>query len=174
MNENHIDYSSALVKNDCSINTVMIGFGNTNKQIFLTSVANNQFVSLDENNNVVLKPINYHIFDKANLENDKNLNFNYYRFKNEFKVIEVDEYLPLPQIPANEHFYKMDVNDKMFYREEGRQGSYAGVVATETSGFTLSPTETPRSFAVSPYSSQPFVPLMQCGTGRCLPSVVSR
>ncbi len=115
MNENHIDYSSALVKKDCSINTVMLGFGNTNKQIFLTSVANNQFVSLDENNNVVLKPINYHIFDKTNLENDKNLNFNYYRFKNEFNKSEEDKYLPLPQIPANEHFYKMDVNDKMFY-----------------------------------------------------------
>ncbi len=35
-------------------------------------------------------------------------------------------------------------------REPGRHGSYAGVVATDTSGFTRSPTDTPAARAISP------------------------
>ena len=38
-------------------------------------------------------------------------------------------------------------------RDPGRHGSYAGVVATDTSGFTRSPTDTPAARAIQPCRS---------------------
>jgi hypothetical protein len=101
----------------------MIGFGKTNQQIFLTSVANNQFL-VENEGKTVLKKVQYHIFDKQYLENNKNLNHNYYRFKNEFMdKIEAQEngqdnqYLPFPALPADDHYDKLDVNDSDFYKK---------------------------------------------------------
>ena len=45
MDERHIDYQTSLIREGVDINTVMIGFGKTNQQLFLTSVANNQFIT---------------------------------------------------------------------------------------------------------------------------------
>ena len=114
MNESQIDYKTSLVKQSVNINVVMIGFGRTNREIFLTSVANNQFIT-EGKNGVELKQVNYHIFDKCEAENDKNLNHNYNRYKNECKDFNPKDYLPLPDQPANEIFYHLDVNDTEFY-----------------------------------------------------------
>lgn len=107
MDERHVDYSSSLVRNDVDINVTMIGFGDTNRQIFLASVANNQFLTADnitENGkertgddgypimdeaHPRLKPVHYHIFDREYAQNNKNLNHSYYRYRNEF--FELDE-----------------------------------------------------------------------------------
>ena len=123
MNENHIDYDSALVKDGVDINVCMIGFGRTNRQIFLTSVANNQFLTKSESapDGVQLKQVKYHIFDKISAQNDKNLNHSYYRYRNGFfdgeGNVKVDEkdYLPLPQLPAIDRYVNIDVNDAEFY-----------------------------------------------------------
>lgn len=141
MDENQLDYKTSLVKKDVNINVIMIGFGKTAQQIFATSVANNQFLryALKEENGVVvedkdkepeLKRVNYHIFDKAEAKNNKNLNHSYYRYKNEclLNCLAKDsnefehglnerakQYLPLPKVPAREHFNKLDINDRDFY-----------------------------------------------------------
>ena len=47
MNENQIDYKTSLIKDNVNINAFLIGFGKTNQEIFLTSVANNQFITKD-------------------------------------------------------------------------------------------------------------------------------
>lgn len=114
MNQEQIDYQTSLVREGVEINAVMIGFGKTNQQIFLTSVANNQFITKGEKE-IEIKKVNYHIFDKNPTENNKNLNHNYSRYKNECKDINVKEYLPLPDYPAKESFYHLDVNDIRFY-----------------------------------------------------------
>ena len=45
MTGKHIDYERALLRSEVNVNVAMIGFGNTNLQIFLTSIANNQFMA---------------------------------------------------------------------------------------------------------------------------------
>lgn len=115
MDERHIDYQTSLIREGVDINTVMIGFGKTNQQLFLTSVANNQFITRGKSG-VELKPVKYFIFDKNHAENNKNLNHSYNRFKNELWAAE-EEYLPLPSYPAEEHFYHLDVNDVSFYNQ---------------------------------------------------------
>lgn len=113
MNQDHIDYDTATVRKEVSLNVVMIGFGKTNQQIFLTSVANNQFPTLEEGK-LTEKPVNYWIYDKKDARNDKNLNHNYYRYTNELSGTPQD-YLPLPPQPANAKFCELDVNDVQFY-----------------------------------------------------------
>ena len=121
MASKQIDYKTSLLRSDVNVNVAMIGFGKTNQQIFLTSVANNQFLT-EENGKTVLKKVQYHIFDKEHSENNKNLNHNYYRFKNEFEdKIEAQkngskEYLPFPTLPADEYYNTLDVNDVAFYK----------------------------------------------------------
>lgn len=114
MDERHVDYSTACVKKDVDINVCMIGFGKTNQQVFLTSVANNQFVTVGDKG-VQLKPVCYHIFDSVTSENDKYLNSSYYRFRNECRDVNPTDYLPLPELPASEKYYHLDVNDTRFY-----------------------------------------------------------
>lgn len=124
MTEDQIDYESSLLKEGVRINVALIGFGRTNRQIMLTSVANNQFLSLQKGERKI-KPVNYYIFDKNHPENNKNLNHSYYRYKTEFgELIEQDKeytkdspYLPLPQLPSREIYDGLDVNDPDFYKD---------------------------------------------------------
>ena len=115
MDEKHIDNSTALVREGVDINVCMIGFGKTNQQIFLTSVANNQFLH-EANSGITLKKVKYYIFDKDPVENNKNLNHSYYRFRNECADVNPDDYLPLPELPADETYYQLDINDAKFYQ----------------------------------------------------------
>lgn len=116
MDERHIDYSTTFINPDIEINVCMIGFGKPNRQIFLTSVANNQFLTKTAKG-VQLKPVNYHIFDKVKAENNKNLNHLYYRYKNEFQNVDANDYLPLPAMPATETPHHFDISSDEFYKD---------------------------------------------------------
>lgn len=118
MTDAQMDFDTSLLRDGVEVNMAFVGFGKTNEQIFLTSVANNQFLTLREGEKV-LKPVNYYIFDKEHLDNDKNLNHSYYRFKNEFKASgrAEDEYLPLPDFASREYYDKLDINDASFYEK---------------------------------------------------------
>ena len=118
MDERQIDYENSFIKEGVDINVLLIGFGKTNQQIFLTSVANNQFLTKGENNGVALKQVRYLIFDKDESENNKNLNHSYYRYQHEMLSGEApDGYLPLPDLPATEQYFKLDINNKDFYNQ---------------------------------------------------------
>lgn len=126
MGEKHIDPETATIKPDVEMNVLLIGFGKTNQQIFLTSVANNQCLS-KTGEQLSEKPINYWIYDKQDSRNNKNLNHNYYRYVNELET-DPDLYLPLPPKPAHEEFFALDINDKGFYESihhhlKGKEGS---------------------------------------------------
>lgn len=116
MNEHHIDYSTSLIKDHVEINAMLIGFGKTNQQFFLTSVANNQFAMQTESG-IGLKSVNYHLFDQNEVAQNKKLNHNYYRYESEFANVNVDDYLPLPEQPAKTYFHKLDINDNAFYKD---------------------------------------------------------
>lgn len=114
LNENQIDYNTSLIKKDVDLNAFLIGFGKTNQQVFLSSVANNQFIT-KEDNKVKIKPVNYFIFDKNHAENNKNLNHNYKRYKNEVDVSNKNSYVDLPEYPANDKYFDLDINNLDFY-----------------------------------------------------------
>lgn len=108
-----LDYSTGAVRDGVDINVAMIGFGSTNRQIFLTSVANNQFIKIVDGE-AVLKRVRYEIFDREDASADKNLNHSYFRYKRECSAFNGD-YLPLPSEPADIKFRKLDINEYGFY-----------------------------------------------------------
>ena len=114
MNENQIDYSTSLIRDGVDINVALIGFGKTNRQIFLTSVASNQFLKSSEKG-PEHKRVKYFIFDKDHSEQNKNLNHDYYRFKKKLETINPMDYLDMPSLPAEEQYFHMDINDCEFY-----------------------------------------------------------
>lgn len=114
IDETQIDYDTTLIKEDVDLNVLFIGFGKTAQQLFLTSVANNQFLTAGSGD-PELKKVKYFIFDKEETENNKNLNHNYYRYKHECSDLNPEEYLPLPALPAEETYYRLDVNNCNFY-----------------------------------------------------------
>ena len=116
MDEEQIDYETSLIRDGVDINVLLIGFGKTAQQLFLTSVANNQFLtsgSVDPE----LKKVKYHIFDKDAAENNKNLNHSYYRYKYECAELNPEEYLPFPALPAEEKYHHLDINNCDFYNQ---------------------------------------------------------
>ena len=116
MDEKQIDYDTSLIRENVDINVLFIGFGKTAQQLFLTSVANNQFLTTG-NSDPELKKVKYFIFDKDEAENNKNLNHNYYRYKYECSELDPKAYLPLPTLPADEKYFRLDVNDCDFYNQ---------------------------------------------------------
>ncbi len=114
MDERQIDYSTSLVREGVDINVALVGFGKTNREILLSSVASNQFLA-DSDSGTIHKPVKYFIFDKNKSEQNKNLNHDYYRLKNKLKSINPSDYLPLPPLPAEEEYLHMDINDVCFY-----------------------------------------------------------
>lgn len=114
MGEEHVDYSTSLVRDGVEINVALIGFGKTNQQIFLTSIANNQFLTHGEGE-PTLKKVNYYVLDKEKTFKDKNLNHTYFRYESELTSMAEEDYLPLPSVPANTKSFECDVNDPDFY-----------------------------------------------------------
>ncbi len=118
MTEEHIDYKTSLVHPDVNINYVLLGFGKANQQIFLTSVANNQLITAsEESRDPKIKQINYYLLERGEGRNNKNLNHNYFRYRNEMKNAREEDYLPLPDSPANEIFLPLDISSESFYNK---------------------------------------------------------
>lgn len=119
MDKNQIDYTTSLLYPETNINVTMIGFGRTNQQIFLSMVANNQFLTVGASGNIIGKNVSYHLFDKLHTGDHKNLNHNYFRYKYTFSEnkVNVDKYLPLPDSPSSEHYHYLDINDVHFYED---------------------------------------------------------
>ncbi len=115
MNDTQIDFQTSMVKAGVDINVILLGFGKANQQIFLSSVANNQFITADKKGEVKIKQVEYYIFDKDETENNKNLNHTYYRFENEFSDVTPEDYLEMPDQPAHEKFRHLDINSPSFY-----------------------------------------------------------
>ena len=127
LNEDTVDYSTGLLKPDVNINVVFLGFGDVNKQLFLTYAATNQFIE-KVGDEVKLKQVNYHFFDKEKAYHNKNLNNSFYRYRNEFynfdkasldykPMVNEEDYLPLPDLPSREIYHPTDINSPDFYRD---------------------------------------------------------
>lgn len=117
MSKKELDYENVSIKEKVELNVVMVGFGKTNRRIFLTSVANNQFL-VKKGNEYKEKIVNYYIYDKNEAKENKSLNHDYFRYCNLYDelLLRQDEFLPIPPKPANETFIKKDVNSGEFYK----------------------------------------------------------
>lgn len=120
MPSSFINGTTTTLVNDACLNVIFIGFGKVNKQLFLTSVANNQFTTLD-NGKIKEKLVNYYIYDKEDVLNDLTLNHNYFRIEKELyqqfdnNTLDESDYLPRPNKIANTNFVVLDINDPSFY-----------------------------------------------------------
>ncbi len=120
MTDKHFDKETSLLRPNTKINVALVGFGKVNQQVFLTSVANNQFLKADENGNPVFYPVTYHLFDRNETGEHKNINHTYYRYEHVFfdgekPKVDVNDYLPLPPIPAISRYSSTDINSLDFY-----------------------------------------------------------
>lgn len=116
MNEEMIDYDKGLLKSNVDLNVILIGFGKSNQRLFLTSVANNQFLT-EKDGKVDLLPVSYTIYDKIDSKNDKNLNHSYNRYNLEFlnEIKDTKDYFDIVDEPAKVSFNILDINDLNFY-----------------------------------------------------------
>ena len=114
---------NGLVEESVELNVIMIGFGDTNQELFVSSTIVNQFVTGKQDEIPKMKTVNYYIYDKEPVETNKNLNHMAFRFENEFLgakktgMIRENDYLSLPPDPSNNEFYQTDINDQAFYEQ---------------------------------------------------------
>jgi len=119
MKEKHIDYNKGLIFNNIDTNVFYLGFGKVNKELFINSVCNNQFLSFVPNKfnpdeyEVIYKPVNYYIFDKSlEYANEQNLNYTFYRFENEYlSGLNENKYYDILNLPANYSVNNINPND---------------------------------------------------------------
>ena len=117
MDEKHLDFANATLKDNVDVNVVMVGFGKVNRQLFLASVANNQFVSLDQKKEPYVHRVSYYIYDKEDAEQDKGLNHSFFRYQREILEggVNKEDYLDLIAAPAEPEFRTLNIHSKRFY-----------------------------------------------------------
>ncbi|MGN1104261.1 MAG: hypothetical protein ACI4QI_05230 [Candidatus Coproplasma sp.] len=106
MTGEQIDYAKGLVK-DVDINVCLVGFGAINQRLFIKLVSDSQFYT-EGDGGLIHKKVHYHAFDRDKTYNDKNLNQTYFRYSREFYkqyIKDKDDYLPLPDYPADDWYY---------------------------------------------------------------------
>lgn len=125
--EKWIDTKTSLIAPDISINTVFLGFGDINKNIYKHLCITDHFIS-EDGGRLEGHPVNYHIFDNDNAQDDISLNHDFFRYKNEFlrydeitkkyiPVVDTSKYLPLPELSSQDIFHKMNVGSAEFYSD---------------------------------------------------------
>ena len=119
LQDKYID--NACVSEKLDFNVLLVGFGETNQEIFKVSVTNNQYIEKADNSIPQLKKVNYHIFDKSDDMVDKSLNRTVFRYEDEFlesvsSEKNADDYFPLAKTPALVKTHKLDVNSNSFFK----------------------------------------------------------
>lgn len=107
-----LDTKTGTVNADSKINAFLIGFGGTNKTLYLNLVKFYQFITI-KNDKFVGKPVNYYIFDKNNIEDNL---FNHTIKRMEYLDIN-DEYFPKCDQISNTTFEHLDINNFDFYKK---------------------------------------------------------
>ena len=122
MDDEYIDYDNAVLRDDVDVNVAMIGFGKSSRQLFLTMVACNEFVTKDNDGNIQPKIVDYFAYDKDLVSQSKNFNHTFNRYANMYDELAKndDAYFGLPFYTANLHDdkgYELDINDEKFYKQ---------------------------------------------------------
>ena len=145
MTEEQIDYATATIREDVNLNVFMIGFGNFNETLFLTSVSNNQFLTLKKDGTLAPKPVTYHLYDRnypdgkiakeVDSVHSRSLNHGYRRYEEFLKLNgeRQKDYLEFAPVPADVRPHPCDFSHPKFYasmREELLKKSYSYVIVS--------------------------------------------
>ncbi len=125
MTERELDFSTATVHGDVGLNMFLIGFGKLNESLFLTSVSNNQFLTL-QSGKLVPKPVTYHIYDryypegkftKESKVHSGSLHHGYFRYEAFLDLCKKngEKYLEPAPLPANIVPHPLEVTHPDFY-----------------------------------------------------------
>ena len=126
MTDEQLDYTTATIKSNINLNVIMIGFGSLNETLFLTSVSNNQFLTIKDGK-LQPKAVNYHLYDrnypagKITKENSsvhsRSMHHGYMRYSKFLKECssEKEKYLELIEEPATIRFHPCDISHPDFY-----------------------------------------------------------
>ena len=125
MTEREIDYSTATIHDEIDPNVIMIGFGKLNESLFLTSVSNNQFLTV-KNGKLQPKVVTYHIYDRyypqGKFTEDSQihsgyLHHGYLRYKEflNYSKGRENEFLPIIPMPADVIKHSLEVTHPDFY-----------------------------------------------------------
>ncbi len=125
MTERELDYSTATVREGIALNVLLIGFGRLNESLFLTSVSNNQFLTLKDGR-LIPKPVTYHIYDRYYPEgkftsearvHSGSLHHGYLRYESFLNAVGGHEkdYLELIPMPARTVKHPLEVTHPDFY-----------------------------------------------------------
>ena len=119
LTEAHIDTRTALLREGVEINVFLAGFGAVNQAVIKALVSTCQFMTAD-GRDLKAKPVNYRIFDRDLTRLEDSLS-EYYRFASWKTAVDTGEYLPMPPLPAKEHFTQTEVDSDAFFDELERQ-----------------------------------------------------
>lgn len=119
--ERQVNYETTTVKN-VELKVFLIGFGETNTELFLQSVSNDQFVTLDEKGRPVHKTVKYYLFDRKKILENSNLNYSYNRYGEFVKWMKQTgaqkDYFQIAQMPAEENMVPLqDIDCKTFFQK---------------------------------------------------------
>lgn len=112
MNETHIDYDNAVLRNDTNINVLMIGFGVVNKAIYTSLISNSQYVKLKDDRYQAYFP-KYYLFDINDTFSDSTLNHNLHHISD---IEDTKAYFPMPDPIEDTTNFKCSIDDVSFYR----------------------------------------------------------
>lgn len=105
--------SNGLVKEECTIQAIFVGYGNVNQNLYLNTVMNSQFATT-LNGKLTTKTVKYHIIEKENKQYNKELNHTLFRIdSNEFNT---SSYFPVPDAIHDTRYLQLNINDKEFYQ----------------------------------------------------------
>lgn len=103
---------NGLIKSECEIQGVFIGYGKVNLEVYLKTIMNNQFAT-QLNNEIIAKVVKYHIIEKEQKQHNKILNHTFFRY--ETTSFDESEYLPEPELIHQTTYHQLDINNKEFY-----------------------------------------------------------
>lgn len=113
---------SGCVAADMDFNMIFVGFGDTNREIFLDSFSTNHFLVRRNHRLPELKSVRYHIFDRREeADHDRNLNHSLFRYMDDFEhlllsgKLKKEDYLELPPRPEEPVLYEMSIDSEAFY-----------------------------------------------------------
>ena len=117
MNEDFIDESNALIKDESVVQYQLFGLGKINEEILFSGLSENQFLT-EKDGKIVPKCMDYHIFDRMDVSNIRRLTQTLFRFTVDFKQ-ESDrkDYLEIPEDPGRLYFHEADFSSGEFIRE---------------------------------------------------------
>ncbi len=114
--EEDIDPVTRTVRDELSLNFVLIGFGRMSRQLLRIHSINSQLLTL-RGGVPAPKTIAYHVFDIAKTEYDINLNHGMLRYATWYKQKERGPEYPVPQTVFNIGYNHIDIGDTNFYTE---------------------------------------------------------